>query len=452
MASKDEKQLDKENKRLKDELEKMRKEYEKVQKELKKVKKEFEDYKLRHPESVGVKNKKAYVIKAKNKASICKKPGARKGHKPHYRKMPENIDQVKQLSVETCPICGGASLSDNVQEERTRCIEDIPEIHPVITLYQIERRYCRDCKTIVEMPIENALPKAKIGLRAMLLVMYLKIGLRLPAESIVQLLQSVFGITISKGGVFHILGQLAGEFGSYYDDMLNDLRNAPARYIDETSWRINGENVWLWAFITKYEAVYKVARSRSHEVPLKVLGKNHLGIDVHDRFSAYKTLAKKTGNPQQVCWSHIIANAEELSRFRPDDGKYILEILKDIYKQAKSFDHKGTEEDIKYLYDELAYWLDISYESNKCRKFVVNLLKEKDNLFQFVKNPNVEATNNRAERGLRHNVIARKISGGSRSDKGSRIYEILTSTFHTLQLRGQNLLDHGIKLIQTSSH
>ncbi len=66
--------------------------------------------------------------------------------------------------------------------------------------------------------------------------------------------------------------------------------------------------------------------------------------------------------------------------------------------------------------------------------FVKNLLKRKDSLFQFVKNPDVEGTNNRCERALRHRVIARKISGGSRSEKGAKIYERLTSVYHTMKI------------------
>ena len=221
--------------------------------------------------------------------------------------------------------------------------------------------------------------------------------------------------------------------------------------MDETSWRINGDNVWLWAFITKGEALYKIASSRSHKVPLKVLGKRPKGVDVHDRFSAYKTLARKTGKrPQQYCWSHLIADSKELAQFYGDEGKHIHQVMKKIYAKAKNFDHKGTDEDIEKLYRDMADKLNRPYKSMHCHKFVVNLLKGKDNLFQFVKNPEVEGTNNRAERALRHSVIARKISGGSRSPKGAKIYETLTSIYHTLCLRNQNLLTHGPIIILTS--
>jgi transposase len=81
---------------------------------------------------------------------------------------------------------------------------------------------------------------------------------------------------------------------------------------------------------------------------------------------------------------------------------------------------------------------------------VENLLKLKDSLFVFVKNPDVESTNNRAERALRHPVVARKIMGGSRSERGAKIYEILISVWRTLMLRGQELITHGQFILRTS--
>jgi len=90
------------------------------------------------------------------------------------------------------------------------------------------------------------------------------------------------------------------------------------------------------------------------------------------------------------------------------------------------------------------------YKSHKCNTFVCNLLKEKNNLFEFVKNPEVDGTNNAAERALRPAVIARKVSGGSRSEKGAKNYEILMSIVQTLRQNGKNLVDHGSNILLTS--
>ncbi len=286
----------------------------------------------------------------------------------------------------------------------------------------------------------------------MLLVAYMKLGLRMPVASVSQHLKDTFGIKISKGGICLILEQLARVFGPFYDQLLGDLRSAMARNMDETSWRIKGENAWLWIFITEYEAIYHITSSRGHDIPLELIGRDAMGTDIHDRFSAYSALAKKTKRPQQVCWSHILCNAKELSKFYGEDGQRIYSILQSIYKRALAFDHQGTDMDIKELFDTMEADLTrYPYRSHKCWKFVENLLKSKDSLFLFVKDPEVEPTNNRAERGLRHCVIARKISGGSKSPKGARIYEVLLSVYLTLKLRGQNLVLDGPVILQSSA-
>ncbi len=71
-------------------------------------------------------------------------------------------------------------------------------------------------------------------------------------------------------------------------------------------------------------------------------------------------------------------------------------------------------------------------------------------MFEFVRNPEVDGTNNAAERAIRPVVIARKVSGGSRSDKGAKNYEILMSVVQTLRQNGKNLVDHGSNILLTS--
>lgn len=444
------KKLQEKNKRLKQENKELREELRKTRKEKKHLEKEFEDYRVRHPEHVGVKHGKPYAIKASTRNSAPKKPGAKRGHKAHFRTSPEHVDETLLFPVDTCRWCHGSELSE-VLEERTRTIEGISLPRPVVTRCRIQRRYCRTCKRIVECPVTLALPKSRISLETMLFVVYCKIGLRLPISSVQQLLEEMFGLHMSRGEICLILEQMAHAFESYYDQLLQELRDASARHMDETGWRINGVNSWLWAFVTKWTALYKIALSRNHKVPLEVLGETPKGVDIHDRLAVYGVLSRKTGNrPQQYCWSHILADSKELAQFNGSEGEHIHTCLKRIYTKANEFNHEGTDTDIEQLFQEMVHELDRFYQSHHCYKFVQSMKKAKDKLFQFVKNPDVEGTNNRAERALRHSVIARKISGGSKSSKGARTYEVLLTVYHTLKLRNQNLLTHGPTIVLTS--
>lgn len=431
-------------------IQKLEQRIKELEAELQKIKTDFEEYKKRHPPNVGVKNGKPYAFKSSTQPSTPKKPGAKPGHTPYFRPMPDHIDFVRQVPVLVCPECGGTQLSKKVQETRTRTYEDIPICTPVAIKLEIERRYCRTCKKLVETPVTWVLPKARLSLRIMLVVTWLKIHLRTTEEAIPAMLDRLFRLKISEGEVIHILAQVAQAFGPYYQQLTEDIQDAPARNIDETTWWINGENANLWVFVTKGETLYKIASSRSHTIPLNVLGKKHTGVDIHDRFSAYTTLAQKTKNIQQDCWTHIIKNAEELAHFYGEEGTQILQVVKDTYAAAKTYDHKGTDKDIEALFQTMVDACNRSYKSSHCHRFVVNLLNEKDNLFEFVRNPHVEGTNNRAERALRPPVTARKISGGNRSEQGARNYEILLSVTQTLHQNGQNLIEHGPAILLTS--
>ena len=100
----------------------------------------------------------------------------------------------------------------------------------------------------------------------------------------------------------------------------------------------------------------------------------------------------------------------------------------------------------------LVFLLDSDYEHPKCRGFVDNLVKRKKEwLFQFVINPDVEPTNNRAERALRPSVIYGKTSGGSRSERGAEIYTKLYSIYYTSKLRKKNFINDVPKLIRKAN-
>jgi hypothetical protein len=421
----------------------------------------FKEYMQRHPKRFGVKSGKAYEIKLatpQNSSSnnpdesleIKRKPGGQPGHKGHSRKKSETITKTEIVDVCKCPHCGNQDLS-GIQETRTRLVEDVPISHPEVTEYTIHRRYCNCCRKLVEEPILTVLPHAKLGLTVMLIVVWLKIGMRLTEEAIPQILEQLCGIRISEGEVSHICTIIAEEFGEFYAQLENEVRQAQARYIDETSWRENGKTLWMWAFVTKGVALYKIAKSRGHEVPLEVLGENPNGIDVHDRFRAYDKLQGKTGNrPQQLCWFHILADSKDLAELHGVEGELIHNGLKTVFDEANKFEHTGTPVDVEKLIEKLGQVLERDFSKLKCRKFAKTIYKERDKLFLFVTNPEVDGTNNRAERAIRPNVVYRKISGGTRSAVGTKRYAVLGSVFQTFKLKGWNFVGKGLEIIRTS--
>ena len=62
-----------------------------------------------------------------------------------------------------------------------------------------------------------------------------------------------------------VVEELSKYFKEEYEEIVESMRKAKARYIDETSWRVDGKNAWVWAFVTKNETIYEIAESRKHE-------------------------------------------------------------------------------------------------------------------------------------------------------------------------------------------
>jgi hypothetical protein len=431
-----------------DEAEKLREENKKLKKELEKIKKEFEEYKSVYPSTPTI----PPFIKQEIKNNQAKQPGQKKFHKGYARHIPERIDRIKELIPKRCPLCSTKLLGET-QEIRSRHVTDIKLTSKVeATRFDIHRKYCTKCKKLVEANAPNALPYARFGLNLMLLVMYLRLGLRLPCSKICSYFSDMFSLKISEGEVIVILKQLSAAFGDYYAHLEKIVRLARVKYSDTTSWRISGKNYAAWVFIACGTVLYKIRKSSCHKVGLAFLKKQKDKILVVDRHSAYRTLARKSGFLLQLCWSHILQDTKGLAEKFGSEGKYIHSKLKIIYSSAKALNHKGNNEIIEQLRAEVFQLTLRHYRHITVWRFVNNLYyRDGNDLFRFVKDAEIDPTNNISERELRALVIFRKITHGSRSRRGANATAMLLSVVQTLRLRREKLLEGLQQILKSAS-
>ena len=430
-----------ENEKLKDKI----KELEEEVKRLKKVEREYEKLKAMH--SLTISNlKKALKIKA-NFKKIGKPLGAPKGHKGYARHNPERTDYIRQLIPKRCPHCH-TKLIGKTQEIRQRHVTDVRLTSKVkTTRFDIHRKYCPQCKKLVEPVVKEALPHARFGLKLMLLVMYLKLGLRLPCNKICSYFMDIHNLKISEGEIIGILRQLIVAFGDYYSYLEQLVKLARIKHSDTTSWRINGKSYVAWVFIACGVVLYKIRKSNCHKVGLVFLKKQEGNVLVVDRHCAFRLLAKKAGFLLQLCWSHILQDSKQLAEEFGAEGKYIHKKLKEIYALAKGLNHKGNQEMIEQLKAEVFQLTLRRYNHSTIRKFVNNLYyRDGNDLFRFTTDPEIDPTNNISERELRALVIIRKISNGSRSTRGANATAILLSIIQTLRFKKENVLE-GLQTI-----
>src|SRR3990167_1069127 len=435
---------DKKIKDLEDENEKLKRELKKVKEEFEDIKKEFEEFKSKHALTVSNLRK---TLKIKADSSKTAKPiGAPNGHKGYARHIPERIDKIKELNIKRCPHCN--TKLGETQEIRSRHIIDIKLTSKVkTTRFDIHRKYCPTCDKIVEPEVKEALPHARFGLNLMLLVMYLRLGLRLPCNKICEYFMYMFSLKISEGEIIGILRQLVVAFGDYYSYLEKIVLLARIKHSDTTSWRINGKNYTAWVFIACGAVLYKIRKSTCHKAGLSFLRKQNGNILVVDRLSAMRLLAKKAGFLLQLCWSHILQDTKQLAEEFGAEGKSVHKNLKEIYALAKGLNHNGNREMVEQLQVEVFQLTLRYYKHSIIRKFVNNLYyRDGDDLFRFVTDAEIDPTNNISERELRALVIMRKISYGSRSNRGANATAMLLSIIQTLRLRKENVLQ-GLQTI-----
>ena len=221
------------------------------------------------------------------------------------------------------------------------------------------------------------------------------------------------------------------------------IRAAPAVHADETSWRENGQNGWVWVRTTPAGAcLYTYDHSRSGAVAQRLLDAG-TGVCCTDFYAAYNGVLGR----KQRCWAHLLRDLHKLTSAHPQDAavQAWAQALRALYERGQECvgqDLSAAQRQRAYRQlEDRARALGHCYADtadHPCQVLAQRLRRHRGELFEFVRVPEVAATNNTAERTLRPLVIGRKISGGTRSPQGTQTRLDLASLFQTWHARTAN--------------
>lgn len=374
-----------------------------------------------------------------------KKRGAVNGHKGAGRQRPTNIDHHKRVRLTNCPDCHNKlSPTDACY---THTVEDIPppEQTPLqITQYEIERQWCRHCKKEVTANPYGVIPHSRFGLNLIIFIMILKYGIKATIPSIIFLLKTTYGIHVSAGGIIKLLYRAKQYLGPAYTLIRNQIRASPIKHADETSWRINGINQWLWAFLKQDSVYYTVEESRGKGIPEQFFkDTDETAILVRDNYAGYKNLPMQ----QQSCWAHNLRESHDAvsQPNASEEMKNLHNMIKDIYAILVAETNKPFVLSVRqYVYDQLLLRINAiintNYTAADVKHIQTRLANQHTRLITALLHDGVPLTNNLAERTLRPLVVTRKISGGSRSGNGAKTHMTNMSVFQTILMQQQPLI------------
>jgi transposase len=169
------------------------------------------------------------------------KPGQKIGHKGVTRPYAAPDSQV-EVTADRCPECG-SELGAPFRID-SKIIEEIPEPQPVIiTEYKIAHYRCPFCRKEVVANDAGCPHEGKFGNNTIAQATLLKYEDRLPHRKIQDAMKRLFGLKISPATIFDLTRRAADAVQSEYDAILNTIRGAPILYVDETSIRVQGEDI-----------------------------------------------------------------------------------------------------------------------------------------------------------------------------------------------------------------
>jgi transposase len=390
-----------------------------------------------------------------------KKPRKKREAKHNRGRRRAMPSQIVEHRIVTCPQChlrlGGISLA------RVREVIELPAPQPVEVIHhRIFKGWCAQCQKWHAAPVdlhEQALGQGRIGVRLSSLIALLRTLMRLPVRQIRALLLILYGCQISHGEIVELLHRMVSHAQPVLEAIKGQIRASPAVQADETGWREDGENGYVWSASTPTLRYYEYHHSRAGEIVKALIGPDYAGVLGSDFYAGYN----RHQGLHQRCWVHYLRDIHNLKKKYPEDESLQLwaKQVKALYEEAGNWVEQGPDSSLPARKQQLArvaqqhafeqrLWAlcqpfahTLAFQHTLCER-MERFLPE---MFTFVAFPGVPAHNNLAERSVRPLVIARKISGGSRSPKGSTTRMGLASLFGTWMAQGLNPFSQCLALL-----
>jgi transposase len=390
-----------------------------------------------------------------------RRPGRRKGHAPANRPTPkpEHIDRIVDVPCDRCPDCDTLLIDPGqVVQYQT----DLPPIVPITTQFNIETGLCPCCRLRKQGrhpdQTSDAIGAAGNTLGPVILTMAaeLKHRLGVPYRKICDFFKTYCGLSVSPGTLVRAEQRLCDLAQPTYNLLLDALRRADVVHVDETGWRINSVNAWLWVFSNDNVTIYAIRSgkgARGHSVPEEILGPDFDGVLVVDGFSCYNVLDYKKGQ----CNAHLLRRAKkECETASPSEQAHLNTLIKLIQDAVALAERREAVSAANYqrqtsqIEDRLIEWLHTLPQnpSADLKRLANHVMNHVDEWLTFLFLPHVPPTNNHAERMLRPAVITRKIGGCNKTLLGALVHSVLSSVMITCKQRGQVFLDLARQLWQ----
>ena len=355
---------------------------------------------------------------------------------------------------ESCSECGTGLSGGWVQ--RTREVIDIPVVPAEVVEHVFVARMCALCRKrrMSQDSLQGVtMGRRRLGANLVSLIVTLREEGRLPVRSIQWYLRTVHQLKLSVGAIVGVVHEAARRAQPAVAAVLERIRGSPVVHADETGWRQDGFNDYVWTFSTPTDR-YFVRRGRGKAVVDEVLGESFSGVLVSDFYAAYNHY----DGLKQRCWVHLLRDIRELEALYPQDAGLSrwAGAVRRLYVRAKDEALLATRGRLALERRLLSLCRPFSNDSlapqaKLCRR-IERFIKacpvlDTGSCSSSSRTQTCRPITTRAERSLRHLVISRKVSGGTRSEQGTDSKMALASPFGSWRANGLDPLSECRRLL-----
>ncbi len=300
------------------------------------------------------------------------------------------------------------------------------------------------------------MPYSRYGASIWIHILIRKYRFQIPVARILKNL-GLHGLSIPPGSAGDGLKRLAPLFEPVYAALERRSEQAAWWAADETRWSVfettktkSSFRWFLWVFISDESVVHVIDPTRSARVIEEHLGRVLGGVLLVDRYSAYKSYAKKhKGITLAFCWAHVRRDFREAGLKYAQVREWAQEWeqrinalfhLNKVRVQYAAGSRPFTREDIG-VREAVAEMKDVCGEERKRdrlhhsqRSVLKSLEIHWEGLTVFVDHPEIPMDNNGSERTLRNPVVGRKNYYGSGAIWSARFTAVMFSIFETLEV------------------
>ena len=380
---------------------------------------------------------------AGKKKKSNRKPGGQPGRDLHLRPLlpPEQCQEVIPCVPTECRRCGSALAGVDAQPIRHQ-VWELPEIKPIVTEYQQHRLVCScGCSTCGELP--KGVPTGQAGPRLIAFAALLMANFRQSKRRAAQFMSMILNQPASPGWLVNLQNRAAEAIKPAYDELAAKLADEPAPHIDESPTKQGPSKAWVWTFVAATFTFFACRTSRAADVLKEILGNDFAGTIHCDRARMYWCF----GGRLQWCWAHLIRDFQALidspCQTKKRLGRDLMNPTKELFALWKKV-RDGTLSRARFrkhaqpIRTQIDSFLLRGYSNEKTYGFCKELVEHGQNLWTFLDHDGIEPTNNAAEQALRHAVIWRKLSFGTKSAAGSRFVECMLTVIETCRRQSRD--------------